>query len=575
MEQKIEIDAFSGEEKLGTFTISCDTYLPIKKSKFIGANIRLTNVPIVEEMDNKTPIQFLENNLNGSKILLLEEKQYDVSFEFFSNKYNLSVFNSLLNDKSEYKPLNLINSPHKDLLVGNLNFKSYVGKTFIDIKENKETIFSIPIEVKSKKIDYNEEYSSMIGDLAKYSSGLEFYIKSPVFQNYILSNKSKESDYENFMILEYLFCPDNLPSTVEYLSGNLYSVLQNDVEEVPTSMATNIGPNELIDMFSNPDNLYKTQNSDSIWNKRTKGYIPIRAKEIEYVDNIDVPENRFYKNFLEQVNDLILNLLKKQRKGYIKDRLLEFQDEISYYLSLSYFKDISKMDYEPLNSQVLQKKEGYRDILEYFLMLELGFNLEWGDLYNDFKGYEKKLNKVYEYWVNFQLIEVLEKLTNSKVNFDDIFTIDFENKLNINLKEGTNLNFNYTYNGKNVNLTLFYNKSFNKSNKGSYSVDLRPDYTLLIKLGENKYYIHFDAKYKLNRDSFKNEDIKKMHTYKDAISNTLGAYVLYPGEDCEIYEEKEYIGVGAFPLSPRNNKNNKKELLDFIKGYIEYLIKIN
>ena len=44
-----------------------------------------------------------------------------------------------------------------------------------------------------------------------------------------------------------------------------------------------------------------------------------------------------------------------------------------------------------------------------------------------------------------------------------------------------------------------------------------------------------------------------MHTYKDAILETKGAYVLYPGNKCEIFrvDENETIpSVGAFPLTP-------------------------
>ena len=205
------------------------------------------------------------------------------------------------------------------------------------------------------------------------------------------------TSYEDFMLLEYLFRPENLPSTFEYLSNNLYTLLENQIEEVPTSMASNVGPNELIDVFSNPRNLYKTKESNSLWNQRTNGYIPIKINETKHVDTIDVPENRFYKNFLEFIESLIISLINKTEEGYVRDKLYEYKEEISYYLSQRYFKDISIMDYAPLNSQVLQKKEGYRDILEYYLMFEFGFKMNWSDITNDFRGYEKKLSTLYEY----------------------------------------------------------------------------------------------------------------------------------------------------------------------------------
>ena len=51
-------------------------------------------------------------------------------------------------------------------------------------------------------------------------------------------------------------------------------------------------------------------------------------------------------------------------------------------------------------------------------------------------------------------------------------------------------------------------------------------------------------------------DLYKMHTYKDAILKTEGAYVFYPGNKCEIFRvsENETIpSVGAFPLTPGEN----------------------
>jgi predicted component of viral defense system (DUF524 family) len=62
-----------------------------------------------------------------------------------------------------------------------------------------------------------------------------------------------------------------------------------------------------------------------------------------------------------------------------------------------------------------------------------------------------------------------------------------------------------------------------------------------------------------------------MHTYKDAISNTKGAYVLYPGEKSETYLEKDKIipSIGAFPLTPgKISSMHKDKIKLFIKDYL-------
>lgn len=589
MEQIIKIKACKDDGALiGTFNIFKevieDSYLAYSLSESvdfdkeveINDNFTLINVPLVDKFDDVTPIQYYKNTTNEANILLLEENEYKVRFDSELDG-DFEVFYNLLNGGFDESPLNLF-----DKYGGFLNFKSYAGKTFLDIFDGDDVVFSVPIEVRSKKINYNEQYPAMIGDLSKYASGLIFEVNSPLYQSFELNDTKRETNYEDFMLLEYLFREANLPSTFEYLSRNLYSTLENTVETVPTSLAANIGPNELINMVSNPEHLYKDVNSNIGLSKKLRGFVPVKVDEISYVDTIDVPENRFYKNFLESIAILINNLIKKCENGYVMDKLLEYKEIISYYLSQRYFMDISRMDYAPLNSQVLQKREGYRDILQYFLMFEFGFKLSWNQITDEFKGYEKKLYDLYEYWCYFELINIVKDLTDSKINFENVFSIDTNNWV-ISLKEGVIKEFLLNIDDKDIILRLMYNKTFNKRSRDfeSYSVDLRPDYTLEVEFDGNISRIHFDAKYKVdftNDEKYKNQDIYKMHTYKDAIKNTIGAYVLYPGNKMELfYENKDNMmdSVGAFPLNPGEDKEEKKELVKFIHNLIEDLINLD
>ena len=62
------------------------------------------------------------------------------------------------------------------------------------------------------------------------------------------------------------------------------------------------------------------------------------------------------------------------------------------------------MEYTPLNSQI-SKKRGISNILKYFLSLELSFRLLWMNITENFKGYERKLSELYEYWCYFKLVK--------------------------------------------------------------------------------------------------------------------------------------------------------------------------
>ena len=110
------------------------------------------------------------------------------------------------------------------------------------------------------------------------------------------------------------------------------------------------------------------------------------------------------------------------------------------------------------------------------------------------------------------------------------------------------------------------------------SVRIRPEGSTPshVSADELEVWLHFDAKYRVDNlvaqltvdsdadeppdevtasGSAKRDDLLKMHAYRDAISRTAGAYVLYPGSEILNLRRhpgfKELLpGLGAFPLRP-------------------------
>ncbi len=101
-------------------------------------------------------------------------------------------------------------------------------------------------------------------------------------------------------------------------------------------------------------------------------------------------------------------------------------------------------------------------------------------------------------------------------------------------------------------------------------------------------YLHFDAKYRAENlkmifgndaddldeekeevkatSTYKRGDLLKMHTYNDAVRQTAGSYVLYPGSDKETRLTKFHEilpGVGAFVLKP-----GKPECREALEGFL-------
>lgn len=586
-EQKIIIPF----ENLGTLIVSAIDYGGVEKSALkLNNGIILENIPKVDEFDNKTPIQYLATD---SLLCLLEETEYQLLFESNIKTDDITIIPTILKiNKGVFNKLRFnLGDGNSNISAGILNFGSYVGKSFLDVKVNNILSQRIPIEVRSKKIDYLNHYSAMIADLSQYAAGIIFDSKSPLYHDFELGDETNSTYYEDFMLLEYLFREENLPSVCEYLFKNLYSRLDNYSEEVPASYSSNLNLDSLIDVVTNPDNLYK-YNGEFKLSKNLKGHIPLNVQDIKHQDTIDVPENRFFKSFLFLIQDLIEKLLKSSKEGYIQDKLLLFKNEIEYYTSNNIFRDISKMDYVPFNSQVLQKKEGYKELFKYFLMLEFSFRISWDQLGDNFKGHEKKVFELYECWCYFKILEVLISISGNDVYYEDIFGVSGD-KWDIYLKKGKRscLNFDFEIDGKPIKLEYYYNLRFSKKHPFiSYSLNFKPDYTFLVNVDGEGYFIHFDAKYKSKEEvnenyddvddfntkikEFKDEDIYKMHTYKDAILRTDGAYILYPGGKCEIFKEKnlELPSVGALSLTPGENDTELVNLVTFIRNALVSLI---
>src|SRR5690606_16396427 len=179
----------------------------------------------------------------------------------------------------------------------------------------------------------------------------------------------------------------------------------------------------------------------------------------------------------------------------------------------SIFKEISRPTTLKLNSPVLQRKEGYREVLRVWLMFDLAAKLIWTGGDDIYAGGKKDIATLYEYWLFFKLLELFQQIFN--INPKDISELIKETSdgLNLQIKQGkyTALKGVYDSGFRKLNVRFNYNRSFSGKNtypaSGSWTTTLRPDYTLSFwphgikeKVAEKQelvVHIHFDAKYKV------------------------------------------------------------------------------
>ena len=560
------------------------------------------NVPKLSSPTDKFPIEYCTlNPLRGlSRIMLLEETKYDVVFETSQQKIVTSFLPKL---SKEVFSRNLFNES-KSSKVGILNFGSYVGRAYLSVEVDGQMSLPIDIEIRSKKIGYADEYSAMMADLSEDCSSLIYDLRSPVHQLFEIGRIERKTFYEDFLFLEFLFKEGNLPSAYHRIKESPKTQLIKEKELVPVGYVQAMELEDLIDIICMPQYLASVDIPPQNWPEAMNGYVPVEVWETSSVEALDIPENRFVKFLLEQVYDLILKLQSSYvYEGYIKDRLEYFHEEITDYLNEQWLKDVGPLTSIPMNSQALQKREGYRDIYYFYLNFEFAFQFKWEELEDSLKISEKKMSQLYEYWCFFRLINALKNVARVESNKNDLVELT-KDGWEIRLKRGEKSKVKFVFfdeKGNRHYFELYYNRGFSihgKQESRSYSLPFKPDYTIVYKAHDEEIpiYAHFDAKYRSDKEledfnfnelvkgpqsdpedlsneedekvtkieeeessrKYKNADIYKMHTYKDAILNSLGAYVLYPGEKSGLFQvNDDFItpSIGALPLKPGGDHN--------------------
>jgi predicted component of viral defense system (DUF524 family) len=126
--------------------------------------------------------------------------------------------------------------------------------------------------------------------------------------------------------------------------------------------------------------------------------------------------------------------------------------------------------------------------------------------------------------------------------------------------------------------SVYYNLSFapgKSAPRRSASLRLRPDIVVEVEREGQRELHALDAKLRIDGVvssgdgpdgdddteaaplSFKNDDIAKMHAYRDALPHVRSARVLYPGNEAREFpsldaDARDTDGVGAIPLVPGN-----------------------
>ena len=93
-----------------------------------------------------------------------------------------------------------------------------------------------------------------------------------------------------------------------------------------------------------------------------------------------------------------------ERLKYESNQTIE---QLSTYLDNQFFRQISMPTHLNMNSPVLQRKEGYREMLQSWLLFDLAAKLNWTGGDDVYEAGKKNVAILYEYWLFFKLLELI------------------------------------------------------------------------------------------------------------------------------------------------------------------------
>lgn len=543
---------------------------------------------------------------------LLEGTEYEYRFE--DNKL------CFVNDSPMLKP-SLDESHRGRIITGN-----HVGTLHLKVVDGLDEIIGcIDFEVRSKKMDYKSDYQKMMADITAYYTELVMLSSSPVTQRFMPdANESSRTLYQKFAFVKSIIESEEFDDALHEI---LYNPVRNWAEttiEKPICATRRIGQSAMRQIASAGNRM---RLSKGVLIDGGLDTVPRTIQVVSKKDTIDTAENRFVKYVLTTFHDFCRGIQDLQHAAENAKLMSEARvccRRLESILSNNFFREIHNPQFIALNSPVLQKREGYREVLQAWTIFDLAAKLTWKGGDNVYSAGKRNVAALYEYWLFFKLLELVsEKFELSPKDKSSLVHLD-KDGIDLNLKQGRMIMVGGTYKSpsRNLHIRFFYNRTFGHNSahdkRGSWTTTMRPDYTLSIWTGditEDKaeeqntiVHIHFDAKYRLDnillledydykntdRDEYDEElteslneekrqeqigvykraDLLKMHAYNDAIRRTGGSYVLYPGtKEKNLKGFHEIIpGLGAFPVSPNTFEEDAVAIKQFIDDLIMHFM---
>ena len=434
-------------------------------------------------------------------------------------------------------------------------------------------------------------FEAMLADVTRFASQLLFDCGGPTSLSMVRKKTGeKEALYPLFRFLRHAMCEAPPDERLDTCFAQIMRTPHNRTFRERTiksiSSGCDIGPLAISTMACRPEALTVLKDDSPLrdlavsrhFSAQNRAYFPERVMTEQIRTTHDTVENRFIKYLLATLQEILEEISQAfaRQRGFVGEsnyrEALVLLNQVRQLRRADFLKEVGQLRMFPASSQVLRKRQGYRELTKLFHLLFLASQLGWQELA---QIENRRLDVLYEYWSFFTVLEVLRKTygISRPVKVKTFAPVASGLLLDLGRDGQVSIEFAARPGVVSGSKVTFY-RSF-EGGQGSYSVELRPTVTIENSCGDLFVInVSYGARWREGsgeKKKWRQEDlIVRLHGVKDAL-RCRGALVLAPDVDTRWFsrdDESKIDGVGLLGLKPGHEDclvELEKLLMTFLK----------
>ena len=452
--------------------------------------------------------------------------------------------------------------------------------------------------VRPEKLHDRSEFETMVTDLCRWRTALALDLHAHSSAPWVWSEAAGAISPEERLVVLRAAIEDNLLfKALATVERTALARLERDIEVVSIGREE-IDPFRIGQYINGPSARSLVPATHPLAARLAS--LPVHLPPARKVESLDTPENQFVKVAIRRFREALGEAF-RQAPHYHDSPLAAWarttEAKLARIGASSFFSRISWPNHVSLGSPALQRREGYRSVLQAYLDLRAGFSMPWDELGDAVFAETRDVPTIYEFWCLLKVREGLEHIFGTKLDLAHFLATN--GRLTVCRGAVSHSTVPAKLKGKEYSLRLHYNRTFSPlsmgevggfhvhaAGMGTWSKPMKPDLTVELWPAEMSQLdaakdgilrlVHLDAKYRLRRlikggDVHQPDDVDKMHAYVGSINYSTGAYALFPGDTEDLYASPAPLDavVGAIPLRPERSSHFAASLLRILERAVK------